>query len=445
MPSTTRVPRRLTLAAVAAATVLTTVSGCSSSGGGSAAAAPSASGPAKGTITWYANQFGPTGTDVRKTLIAAFEKADPGITVKLEQAPSDSDTYRSTLTTQISGGSSSFDVYNGDVVWPAQFGKAGLALPLTKYLPASYWATFSPGLVNSVTYQGQAMAAPLFTDNAFLFYRKDLLAEAHLPVPTTWEQLQSEAAQLQKQGLVKYGFAAQFDSYEGLTCDFTEFDADAGGQSVNSAGTKSTIDSPAAVKALSYMRGLITSGVAPAAITTFQEQQSESLFTSGQVAFLRNWTYAYADSSSPASSKIVGKVGIANLPTFAGQSGPGYSVTGGWNLYVNPHSKNIAADIAFVKWMTGTQAQTIIAEQGGEIPTDAAVLAAPAVQAANPAYPIAAKNKLQARPSNVAAYAQVSQGIYSNVNAALSGTVSPQSALAAADKTISQSLGNGGL
>ncbi|QMU77900.1 ABC transporter substrate-binding protein [Streptacidiphilus sp. PB12-B1b] len=437
--------RPLLLVATAVATLAAaSLSACSSSST-TASASPSATGPAKGTITWYANQFGPTGTDVRKTLITAFEQANPGITVKLEQAPSDSDTYRSTLTTQISGGSSSFDVYNGDVTWPAQFGKAGLALPLNSYLPASYWSGFSNGLVSSVTYQGKIMAAPLFTDNAFLFYRKDLLAKAHLPVPTTWEQLQSEAETLQRQGLVKYGFAGQFDSYEGLTCDFTEFEADAGGQSVNSGGTASTIDSAASVKALSYMRGLITSGVAPSAITTFQEQQSESLFTSGQVAFLRNWTYAYADSNSPASSKIVGKVGITNLPTFAGQTAPGYSATGGWNLYVNPHSKNLAADIAFVKWMTGVQAQTIIGAQGGEIPSNAAALASSTVQNSNPAFPVAAKNKLQARPSNVAAYAQVSQGIYSNVNAALSGSTTPQSAVSAADKAIGSALDNSGL
>jgi len=331
------------------------------------------------------------------------------------------------------------------VVWPAQFGKAGLALPLNSYFSSDYWKTFSPGLVDSVTYQGKIMAAPLFTDNAFLFYRKDLLDKAHLPVPTTWEQLQTEAAQLQKSHAVKYGFAGQFDSYEGLTCDFTEFEADAGGQSVNTGGTQATINSPAANKALTYMRGLITSGVAPSAITTFQEQQSESLFTSGQVAFLRNWTYAYADSSDPKASKVVGKVGITNLPTFQGQSGPGYSATGGWNMYINPHSKNVGAAVAFVKWMTGSDAQTIMATQGGELPTIASVLANPTVQAANPAYPIAAKNKLQARPSNVAAYAQVSQGIYSNVNAALTGSKTPTAALSAANSTISQALNNGGL
>jgi multiple sugar transport system substrate-binding protein len=288
------------------------------------------------------------------------------------------------------------------------------------------------------------MAAPLFTDNAFLFYRKDLLQKAHLPVPTTWEQLQTEAKELQSKKLVKYGFAGQFDSYEGLTCDFTEFEADAGGASVNSGATKSTINSPAALKALGFMRGLVSSGVAPSAITTFQEQQSESLFTSGQVAFLRNWTYAYADSNSP-TSKVAKKVGITNLPTFQGQSAPGYSTTGGWNLYVNPHSKNIPADIAFVKWMTSATAQRIIATTGGEMPTVASVLADPKVQASNPAYPIAAKNKLAPRPSTAAEYSEVSNAIYTNVNAAVSGSASPKSALSKADKAIGTALSSNGL
>ena len=435
--------RRIAATAVTAAAVLALGTACSSSS--STASAPAATGSASGTITWFANQFGPTSTDVRKTLITAFEKAYPNIKVNLEQAPSDSDTYRSTLITQISGGSSSFDVYNGDVVWPAQFGKQGLALPLNSYFDSSYWNTFSKGLVTSLTYNKQTYAVPLFTDNAFLFYRKDLLAKAHLPVPTTWEQLQSEAETLQKDNLVKYGFAAQFDSYEGLTCDFTEFAADAGGSTVSADGTKATIDSAADQKALTYMRGLVTSGVAPAAITTFQEQQSESLFTSGQVAFLRNWTYAYADSNTPGTSQIVGKVGVTNLPTFAGQPAPGYSVTGGWNLYVNPHSKHLAADVAFVKWMTGTRAQTILAEQGGVIPTVAGVLQTRQVQASNPAFPIAAKNKLDARPSYISEYPQVSEAIYDNVNAALAGSVSPASALSSASSQIDTALRSNGL
>ncbi|MBB4796230.1 multiple sugar transport system substrate-binding protein [Streptomyces nodosus] len=426
------------------AMVLLAATACSSSHDGNAVADGPTAGPAKGTITWFANQFGPTDVDVRKTLITAFEKANPGIKVELEQAPSNSDTFRAALTGQIFGGSSGFDVYNGDVTWPAQFGKAGLALALNKYFPASYWKTFSPGLVDSVTYNNMIMGAPLFTDHAFLFYRKDLLEKEHLPVPTTWEQMQRAAQKLQQDRLVKYGFAGQWASYEGLTAGWTEFAADAGARSVNQAGTKATVDSAASLKALTFMRGLITKGIAPQAITTFKEPQSETLFTSGQVAFERNWTYAYADANSPASS-IAGKVGIAPLPTFAGQPGPGYSVTGGWNMYLNPHSRNIGASVAFIKWMTGAQAQKTLATAGGEIPTNASVLADPTVQASNPAYPIAAKNKLRARPSHVVAYPQVSQAIYRNINAALTGGASLSRALSKASSAITSALGNSGL
>lgn len=73
-------------------------------------------------------------------------------------------------------------------------------------------------------------------------------------------------------------------------------------------------------------------------------------------------------------------MGITTLPTFKGQQGPGCSATGGWNLYVNPHSKNLAATSAFVKWTAGTEAQTILATKGGVIPTVSSVLDDPAVQ-----------------------------------------------------------------
>ena len=109
------------------------------------------------------------------------------------------------------------------------------------------------------------------------------------------------------------------------------------------------------------MRSLVTSGVSPAAVTTFQEAQAMSTFASGQAAFLRNWDYAYADSQVPGTP-TVGKVGVAPMPTFQGKTAPGYSNIGGWNLYINPHSKNIAADLTFIKFMASKQAQMALAD-----------------------------------------------------------------------------------
>ena len=177
-----------------------------------------------------------------------------------------------------------------------------------------------------------------------MYYRKDLLAKEGLPPPTTWEQLESEAKTLQKAGLVKYGFVWQGASYEGLTCNFMEYLTSAGGTATNSDYTTATLDSPAAVKAVTFMRSLITSGVTPAAVTTFQEPQAMTTFAAGQAAFLRNWDYAYSTATTPATGKLTAsQVGVEPMPAFAGQPTPGYSNIGGWNMYINPHSKNIAA------------------------------------------------------------------------------------------------------
>ena len=256
-----------------------TLAACSSS---SSSSTPSASGPAtSGSIVWWASPITTSTPDPRTVLINAFEKAYPKIHVKLQSAPTDTDTNRASLITTISGGAASPDVYMGDVIWPAQFGNAGLAAPLSKYLPSSYWNTFAPGLVQGATYNGQVYGAPFFEDQGFLYYRKDLLAKEHMSVPTTWQQLESEAATLKNKGLVKYGYVWQGASYEGLTCNFMEYLGSAGGSVLNSGMTKSTLDSAAGTKALTFMRSLVTSGASPGAVTTFQEGQAMSAFATG--------------------------------------------------------------------------------------------------------------------------------------------------------------------
>ncbi|MFB5192901.1 ABC transporter substrate-binding protein [Alicyclobacillus fastidiosus] len=394
----------------------------------------------KVTITWAIGSI--THDNLNQQLVAGFEKAHPNITVKIQPEASNTDTTRQQLTTAIGAGATTPDVYLGDVVWPAQFGSNNLAQPLNKLFPQSFWNRFSPGLVQGATYNNNIYAAPFFVDTAFLFYRKDLLKKAGLPVPTTWEQLQSDAQTLQKKNLVKYGFIWQGDSYEGLTCDFTEYLADAGGQVLNSSG-QPVLSSAAGNKAVSFMRSLITSGVTPNAVTTDQENQSMNLFEQGQVAFLRNWSYAWTDSQSAAQSKVVGKVGVVVLPTFAGES-KHYSSVGGWDLYVNPHSKNLQADETFIDWLTGPEAQKILVEHG-ELPTNAAVAKEASSIGKSPIFGLLPQVSYISRPSQSPNYPQLSQAIYSNINAALAGSASVSDALTKADSQMKSSSSNTGL
>jgi len=133
------------------------------------------------------------------------------------------------------------------------------------------------------------------------------------------------------------------------------------------------------------------------------------------------------------------------LPSFQGQPSPGTSNIGGWNLYVNPHSKNPAADITFIKWMTSPDAQTILATQFSEIPTVTSVRNSAAVKAKNPVLAIVGQTRLIPRPAQTPQYAKVSQAIYTNINSMLSGGTSPSAAVSAASSQINSAVKTSGL
>ncbi|HXR73623.1 extracellular solute-binding protein [Actinocrinis sp.] len=389
-----------------------------------------------GTIVWVSS---PTlrnaSDDARQVLVDAFEQAYPSIKVDLQPGPDNSDRLREKLSGEISAGSVTPDVYSGDVVWPADFAQDGLALPLNGYLPDSFWSQFAkPGtpladntLIQAMSYRGKIYAVPYFIDEGFLFYRKDLLAQAGLPAPATWEQLVADANAL-KQRHLPYLFAWQGDAYEGLMCTWTELLADAyGGQSTPDSSaaivdqsTATRLASPQALKALDFLRALINDGLSPADVSGYEEPQADSAFDNGTAAFLRSWDSSYANAIS-ATSVIhdPAQVGVMPLPTFAGQQGVGFSVIGGWNLFVNPHSRNLTADLTFLRWMAGPQAQRILATQFSEIPSNYAVRTDPSVTLNNPVLAAATRTRLISRPSSAPGYGRLSPTIYLTLHKAL--------------------------
>src|SRR6202012_272694 len=214
--------------------------------------------------------------------------------------------------------------------------------------------------------------------------------------------------------------------------------------------TTATLNTPAATKAITFMRSLITSGASPAAVSTFQEPQAMNTFGGGNAGFLRNWDYAYTSAITPSSGGklTASQVGVAPLPTFAGQPAPGYSNIGGWNMYINPHSKSIGADLTFIQWLSGTTAQDILSEKYGFISTVTSVRNSPAVEKSNPVFAVVPKTKLAPRPAGTPEYPALSTAIYQNVNGALAGSASPAAAassMQSAARTALSSTSSGGL
>src|ERR1035441_4952703 len=307
-----------------------------------------AAGPGLGTIVWLADPTAETATnDVRQVLADAFEQAYPSITVKLETGPTSTDKLRAQLVRQLASGSTP-DVDDGDVIWPSSFAPAGYAVPLSKYLPPAFWDTFGTAggansgasFVRDLTYNHDIYGVPEYIDEGFLYYRKDLLAKAHLAPPRTWEELEHDALVLKSRGL-PHQFVWQGDNYEGLTCDWYEFLADAFGGLPPGGSPATEIDSAPGPKPLQFMQGLIGQGISPATVDTFEETDTDSVFDTGHAAFMRGWDSAYANATSGPNALRPDQVGVEAPPAFQGQSGVGWSTLGGWGLFINPRTRDL--------------------------------------------------------------------------------------------------------
>jgi multiple sugar transport system substrate-binding protein len=383
---------------------------------------PLEAGDAPATISWWSASIpSDTGGDLRPALVKAFTEAHPNIRVNVVSAPSDSDVNRTTVATQIAAGSETPDVVMGDIAWPGQFAENKLAVPLTSLVPADFWDQYPEGLRTAARVGDDYYMFPVYIDESFLVYRQDLLDKHSLAVPDSWEEMAQTAKKLIDTGDVDYGFVYQGNVYEGMTCNTVEFTADAGGLLVDADVSKSTATNSETRRALEFMHQLVTDGVTPRASLTYIEQSSLDAFTTGRAAFLRNWSYAYDTANSPDTSSVAGAAGLRARPGFDG--GPaGNSTIGGWGNYLNPHTLEPAASLAFAKWMAEEDAQQLIVREGGVIPARTASITSPeAVAADRLQYEYAKDITLVPRPTATPYYPKMSQGIYVNANAIVAG------------------------
>jgi multiple sugar transport system substrate-binding protein len=370
-------------------------------------------------------------------LIKRFEELNPGIRVRAETLPASSDEQHQFYVINLRARSSDFDVMALDVIWIAEFARAGWLNDLSSVLAAEDPKAFFKGPLAAVRYQHRIYAIPWFIDAGLLYYRKDLLTKYGFAPPRTWNQLVDIATAIKRHEPGMYGFVWQGKQYEGLVCNALEYMWSAGGNVLN--GSHVVIDSPANRRALGFMQALVhRDGVSPALVTTATEEPSRRIFGSGKAVFLRNWPYAWTLFQQP-ESPVKDKVGIAVLPHFPGHASA--ATLGGWQLGVNRHSRHPAEAAAFVQFMTSREAQKALALAYGLNPSRRALYDDPELVAAQPHLAQLRAIFERARPRPVTPqYVRVSQVLQSEFSAVVAGLKSPQEALGVAQDQVDRIL-----
>ncbi len=359
--------------------------------------------------------------------------AETGNEVVIVSTPNSS-TERLALYQQIlSAGGADIDVYQIDVIWPGILGTH--FIDLAPYTDGAQNAHFA-AIVENNTIDGELKAMPWFTDAGVLYYRKDLLEQHGLEVPTTWSDMADTAAKVQaaerEAGNDRmYGYVFQGRAYEGLTCNALEWvDSFGGGQIVDENG-EITINNPQAVAALdeaaSWMNEIVPEGV-----LNYAEEEARGVFQSGNAVFMRNWPYAWALANS-ADSPVKDKVGVVALPK-GGADGKSTGTLGGWQLAVSKYSGNQDAAADLVRYLTSEKEQKRRAIEASYNPTIKALYEDEEVLAANPFFGSLYDTFVNAvaRPSRPTGdkYNRVSNAFWNASHSVLSGKQSAADALA---------------
>ena len=308
--------------------------------------------------------------------------------------------------------------------------ESGKLIPLTGKVPATN--SLYPDIKAYLFYHGQQLGMALsgFGDIALYYNKADFAAAGIKTPPATWAQLTTDAIKLTDPAAKRWGFYVPLGDAGWIAYDWEPVLWGDGGSLLNSAGTKATFDSTAGVNALTTWVDLIKDKAAPTA--TFGSGGSwdgGNAFESNAVAMVTDGVWVSLATFPKGFS-----YGVAPFP--AGSSGPSTNI----GLAVTALFKTTAAQdqagLAFINFLSTPKEGAYIASQDFGEPDSPDEIGQPALK------PIAAKAegynvftdiiKYGGTQPEVPQWGAISADLYTEINDALTGSVTPTQALTTA-------------
>jgi multiple sugar transport system substrate-binding protein len=403
---------------------------CSSSSGSAASSGPV-------TITYWS-----TGTQSEMNYLDShFNATHSGIKVQ-GQYLSTSDESTAKEVAALKTGTEPNVILGEDPASLPLLAESGKVVDLNQPLAAETNALY-PGIKSALFYQGKQLSMALGgVGDYVLFYNKKDFAKAGIAAaPATWSQLESDAIKLSDPAAHHYGIYIPFGEAEWISYDWESLLWANGGQFMNPSGTKVAFDSPAGVQALTTWVDLVREDHA-APTTSFAQAGSYD----GAPAFASN-TVSMIVEGQWALSEFTGiDYGVALLPAgTSGHSATGIGVDVA-SVFDHGQAANNAA-ITFVQWLAQPAQGAYLTAASSGLPSSPAQLDQPAVEkeaASQPTYQVFASQLQtgQSRPS-IPAYTAISQDLATEINDALTGSVTPAQALATAAAEGDQAIADG--
>jgi multiple sugar transport system substrate-binding protein len=379
--------------------------------------------------------------DVMRKIVDEYEKRTPGVKVEVEVGGATSEQQQQYLNTVLASKDSALDVILIDVIRPAQYSAAGWAEPLDSYLGAekdAIMAKYLPAYREANIVGGKVIALPYFADAQFLYYRKDLLAKHGVQPPKTWDELKAGAQKIMAaEGNANLsGFQTAGSPIEGTVCTYLVPMWGAGGALTDASG-KLALGTEAAKRPFQLWADLKAANVTPPNLAEIPTDRIRQNFQAGNLIFGMTWGYVWNRAQGDADSTVKDKVGVVPLPGFTANAAA--TCIGGWQVTVSAYSKNKAAAVSLIRYLSSPEVAKMQAIAASHLPVFAETYTDPDVLKANPWFKDALPVVQTARARPVSpAYPRVSEVIRTNMNAFLAGSKTADAALADMTRDLGQ-------
>ncbi|WP_326550411.1 ABC transporter substrate-binding protein [Micromonospora sp. NBC_01813] len=278
-----------------------------------------------------------------------------GITVNIESA--DVTSYRQNLPVRLTSRASDFDVMaTFPEVDGLQFASNGWYTDLGPYIdnpgvtdPEYDFEDFRTGVREAMKVDDQTITVLWEMQTDLVYYRKDLLEQAGLAVPTTFEEWAAAAEAVHDPDNRLYGFALRGIPYQ-TTTPFSSFLYAHCGQWVDDGG-QAVINSPEAVEAYEVY-GQLGNNYGPPGIAGFDWPVPSQQFAQGNVFAFLDVNLFVSELEDPSRSRVAGNVGYTTVPRADCDPAP---FIGGWGYAINPFSEQRDASWYFIQWATSKQ------------------------------------------------------------------------------------------